>query len=201
MLDVYQASLDPRYLAHARTLADVMLERFLDRDKGGFFFTSDDHEALITRTKAAFDGSTPSGNSAAAMVLLRLHAYTGEERYGAEAERTLKLFRDLMEKQPFGFSHMLEAADLYLSGPTEVVLVGAPDSVEIREWLERLGLVYAPNLALFVVDAESTAQPYVPEHVRGRPQLDGRATAYVCRERVCSSPLTSFKDLEAGLSS
>jgi len=76
-------------LAHARTLADVILERFIDKEKGGFFFTSDDHEALIMRSKAAFDGSTPSGNSAAVMALLRLHGYTGEERYRVEAERTL----------------------------------------------------------------------------------------------------------------
>ncbi len=199
MLDVYQASLNPRYLAHARTLADVVLERFLDKNKGGFFFTSDDHEALITRSKAAFDGSTPSGNSSAVMALLRLGAYTGEERYRIEAERTLNLFRDLIEKQPFGFSHMLEAADLYLRGPTEVVLVGKRDSAEIREWLERLGLVYAPNLALFVADTAAGAQSYLPEHLRDRAQVDGRATAYVCRERACSTPLTSLKEIEAEL--
>src|SRR5258708_5693129 len=81
MLDLYEASLDSKYLAHARTLAGVILERFIDKEKGGFFFTSDDHEALITRSNAAFDGSTRSGNSAAAMALLRLHAYTREESY------------------------------------------------------------------------------------------------------------------------
>ena len=83
MIDMYEASLDAKYLAHARTLADVILERFIDQEKGGFFFTSDDHEALIMRSKAAFDGSTPSGNSAAAMALLRLYGYTGDERYAS----------------------------------------------------------------------------------------------------------------------
>ncbi|MGH7864819.1 MAG: thioredoxin domain-containing protein, partial [Candidatus Binataceae bacterium] len=189
MIDVYQATLNPLYLAHARTLADVMLERFLDQENGGFFFTSDDHEVLITRSKAAFDGSTPSGNSAAVMALLRLGPLTGGERYRVEAERTLLLFRDLIEKQPFGFSHMLEAVDLYLRGPTEVVLVGGRDLPEVREWIERLGLLYVPNLALFVVDRETGAQSYLPEQARDRAQVDGRATAYVCRERVCSLPL------------
>ncbi len=65
MLDTYEASLDAKYLAMARRMGDTILEHFLDSEKGGFFFTSDDHEALITRSKAAFDGSTPSGNSAA----------------------------------------------------------------------------------------------------------------------------------------
>src|SRR5271166_1600718 len=152
MLDVYEASLDAKYLAHARTLADVILERFIDKEKGGFFFTSDDHEALIMRSKAAFDGSTPSGNSAAAMALMRLYGYTGDERYRVEAERTLKLFREFIEKQPFGFSHMLEAVDLYKRGPTEVVIVGERNSPELHQWIERLGLIYVPNLAIFVAD-------------------------------------------------
>ncbi|HXW84202.1 MAG TPA: thioredoxin domain-containing protein, partial [Candidatus Binataceae bacterium] len=113
LLDLYTATLEWKYVALAQTLTGVILERFIDRENGGFFFTSDDHEQLITRAKATFDGSTPSGNSAAVMTLLRLYALTGEDRYRIEAERTLKLLREFIEKQPFGFSHMLEAADLY----------------------------------------------------------------------------------------
>ncbi len=217
MLDIYQASLGQaslgqaslgqaslatKYLELARTLMEVVLERFIDRDKGGFFFTSDDHEALITRSKAAFDGSTPSGNSAAVMTLLRLNGYTGDTRYRVEAERTLRLFRDFIEKQPFGFSHMLEAVDLYQRGPTEVVIVGDRSSSEVEQWIERLGLIYLPNLALFVADpegAEGSASSFVPEQVRGKRQIDGRLTAYVCREHTCTAPITSFKELEKEL--
>jgi uncharacterized protein YyaL (SSP411 family) len=181
----------------------VILDRFIDNEKGGFFFTSDDHETLITRSKAAFDGSTPSGNSAAVMALLRLHGYTGEERYRLEAERTLRLFREFIEKQPFGFSHMLEAVDLYQRGPTEVVIVGGPNSPELLEWQERLGLIYVPNLAIFVadgVDAAAGAQPgFIPEQVRDKRQIDGQVTAYVCREHSCTPPITSFKDLQKEL--
>jgi uncharacterized protein len=199
MIDTYEASLDPRHLEHARVLADVILERFIDREKGGFFFTSDDHEELITRTKAAFDGSTPSGNSAAVMALLRLHAYTGDERYATEAARTLNLFAGLIEKQPFGFAHMLEAADLYFRGPTEIVLVGDRASVEFREWIERLGLVYVPNRALFAADAPGGGRGFLPEQARDKPQVDGRLTAYVCRERTCSAPMTTFEAVIATL--
>jgi uncharacterized protein len=200
MLDLYTATLDARYIAHARALAAAMLERFLDRDKGGFFFTSDDHEPLITRTKAAFDGSTPSGNSAAVMALLRLYDLTGDERCRIEAERALRLFADLMEQQPFAFSHLLEAADRYLRGPTEVTLVGARDSADFVQWFERLGLIYLPNLALFAADPGAGAPDFLPEQVRGREQVGGKLTAYVCRERVCSTPITSFRDLQAELS-
>ena len=199
MLDLYEASLDAKYLAHARTLADVILERFIDKEKGGFFFTSDDHEALIMRSKAAFDGSTPSGNSAAVMALLRLHGYTGDERYRVEAERTLKLFREFIEKQPFGFSHMLEAVDLYQRGPTEVVIVGDRKSPELLEWIERLGLLYVPNLAIFVADPADAQTGFIPEQVRDKRQIDGHVTAYVCREHTCTPPITTFKDLQKEL--
>jgi uncharacterized protein YyaL (SSP411 family) len=197
MLDLYQATFSPQYLEHARTMADAILERFLDRERGGFFFTSDDHEQLITRFKAAFDGSTPSGNSAAVMLLLRLHAYTGDDRYFREAERAIQLFREFMEKQPFAFSHLLEAVDLYLRGPTEIVVVGDRGSSEFREWMDRIGLLYVPNLALYAVDPAAPGERFVPEIARGKEQVDGRLTAYVCRERVCSTPLTSFKEIEA----
>jgi uncharacterized protein YyaL (SSP411 family) len=201
MLDLYEASLDPGYIAQARKLAGVLLERFLDKDKGGFFFTSDDHEALITRSKAAFDGSTPSGNSAAAMALLRLHSYTGDERYRIEAERTLRLLREFIEKQPFGFSHMLEAVDLYQRGPTEVVIVGKRDTAELLEWVERLGLIYVPNRAIFVADDSGAGEQnaFLPEQVRDKHQIEGKLTAYVCREHTCTPPITSFKDLQSEL--
>jgi uncharacterized protein YyaL (SSP411 family) len=199
MIDTYEASLDPRYLAQARTLADVILARFLDRENGGFFFTSDDHEQLITRSKAAFDGSTPSGNSAAVMTLLRLHAYTGDERYANEAARALNLLADLIEKQPFGFSHMLEAADLHFRGPTEIVLVGDRSAAEFRDWIERAGLLYVPNRALFVADTKGDGTGFIPEQARGKPQLNGQLTAYVCRERACSPPMTNFEAVIAAL--
>jgi uncharacterized protein YyaL (SSP411 family) len=199
MIDTYEASLDPKYLAQARILADVILERFIDHEKGGFFFTSNDHEALITRAKAAFDGSTPSGNSAAVMALLRLHAYTGDERYANEAARTINLFADLIVKQPFGFAHLLEAADLYFRGPTEIVLVGDQTSSQFREWIERTGLLYVPNRALFVADAKGDGGGFIPEQARGKPQVNGQLTAYVCRERTCSTPMTTLEAVIAEL--
>lgn len=131
------------------------------------------------------------------MALLRLHGYTGEERYFREAERSIKLFRDFMEKQPFAFSHLLEAADLYLRGPVEIVLVGDRGAAEFREWAQRIGLLHVPNLAIYAIDPNAPDALFVPEQARGKHQLDGKLTAYVCRERTCSTPLTLYKDLEA----
>ena len=107
------------------------------------------------------------------MALLRLYGYTGDERYRVEAERTLKLFREFIEKQPFGFSHMLEAVDLYQRGPTEVVIVGDRNSPELLEWIERLGLIYVPNLAIFVATIAPTLKPV---SCRSRCAASGRST-------------------------
>jgi hypothetical protein len=197
LIDLYDASLDGRYLELARTMADAILARFLDAEKGGFFFTSADHERLITRSKAVFDGSTPSGNSAAVIALLRLHGYTGEERYFVEARRTLGLLRSFVEQQPFAFSHMLEAIDLYQRGASEIVIVGERGTAE--EWIERLGLLYLPNRALFLADPRVSAGGFVPEPLRGKSQVGGRLTAYVCRERTCTAPITSFDALRGEL--
>ena len=199
MIDTYEASLEPRYLEYAKKLADVILDRFVDHTNGGFFFTAIDHEKLITRTKAAFDGSTPSGNSAAVMALLRLSEYADDERYAKEAGRTLKLFGAMMEKQPFGFAHLLEAVDRYQRGAVEIVLVGERGTPEFNEWVERLGLGYLPNRALFVVDPKAPDAVALPEAARGKTQIDGRLTAYVCRERTCSAPVTTFDALEVEL--
>ena len=199
MIDTYEATLEQQYLELARTLADVILDRFSDTENGGFFFTSNDHEALITRSKAAFDGSTPSGNSAAVSALLRLHAYTGEQRYLQATERTIMLFAAMVEKQPFAFSHMIEAIDLYERGPTDIVIVGDRASAEFHEWVERLGLIYVANRSLFTVDPNRSNETLVPEPAQGKSQIDGRLTAYVCRERTCSTPITSFKALESEL--
>jgi uncharacterized protein len=195
LVDIYEASLDRGYLEFARELADVIIKRFADRENGGFFFTSDDHENLITRGKAAFDGSTPSGNSAAAMALLRLNSYLQDQRYMAEAEKTLRLFAPFVEKQPFAFSHMLEAADFFQHGPTEIVIVAEPGDPQRHEWLRWLGRIYLPNRMIVALDPNRTNDSLVPEAAVGKEQIDGRITAYVCRERTCSSPATTLEEL------
>ena len=94
---------------------------------------------------------------------------------------------------------MLEAVDLYQRSATEVVLVGDAKSPELLEWIERLGLLYVPNLALFVADPAAPQTAFVPEQVRDKRQIDGHVTAYVCREHACTAPITSFKELQKEL--
>ena len=109
--------------------------------------------------------------------MLRLHGYTGEERYFAEARRTLSLLRSFVEQQPFAFSHMLEAIDLYQRGAVEIVLVGERGTSGAEEWIERLGLLYLPNRALFLADPRAAAERLRARggagQIAGRRQVDG----------------------------
>ena len=92
LLTLYEATFEPRWFEEAQALADTTIARFGDPERGGFFSTSDDHEELIARRKEIGDHPIPSGNSAAALGLLRLEALTGERSYGEQADGVLRLF-------------------------------------------------------------------------------------------------------------
>ena len=127
LLTLYESSFEPRWFAEARALADSMIERFGDDEKGGFFETSSDHERLVARRKDLEDHPIPAGNSSAAYGLLRLAALTGEHRYEERAVSALRLLHELAPQHPQAFGHLLQALDFHLSPVKEVALAG-PDA-------------------------------------------------------------------------
>jgi hypothetical protein len=189
VLDVYELTFDLDLIARATELADALLARFEDRERGGFFFTSSDHEQLVHRPKPVFDGSIPSGNAAAAMGLLRLFHLGGDTRFLAAAERTLRCFSGAMQANPFGFAHMLAAADLYERKPREIVMIGAADDPARADLLARLHQQYLPDKIVVAADPAASARLPVAE---GKTQVDGRTTVYVCHAYTCSAPVTSW---------
>jgi len=193
LLDVFELVQERRYLERAKALADSMLQHFWDAQGGGFFFTSDDHEALIVRSKPAFDGSIPSGNSVAAHDLLRLYHFTERTEYLERAETLLRLFAGSMREQPFGFSRMLCSLDFFVRQPREIVLVGAPDSAETNKLLRQLRQVFLPNRSLMVVDPAHT--DHLPALARGKTQIGSQPTVYVCHNKTCSAPATTWAEV------
>ena len=171
-----------------------MLDRFAD-PAGGFFDTADDGEALVVRPKDVQDNATPSGNAMATTVLLRLAALTGEGRYRTAAERALATVGPLLVRYPDGFAQWLCALELAHAGISEVALVGVPDD---------------PSLAPLVEVVDRTYRPFArPRRDRAsrrrRPcrccatgfALDGRATAFVCRDFACRQPVHEPEALDA----
>ncbi len=194
LLDVFAAVQDRRHLESARRLMDSTITHFWDEVAGAFFFTSDDHEALIVRSKPAFDGSIPSGNSVAAMNLLRLYHYTGTAEDLRRAEAVLRLFAEPMRAQPFGFANLLAAVDFHADGPREIAVVGDPAAPETAALLARIRATYLPNRTLTVLDPRDPAPR--PPLLEGKGQIGGQPTVYVCHRMTCSPPATRWEEIE-----
>ena len=195
LLDIYEALFDRSALARAIELAEIMLREFWDEQDGGFFSTGNSHEKLISRAKPIFDASIPSGNAVATQLLLRLFHITGEERYFHHAEKVLRSYYDAMESQPFGFAHLLCALDLYLEKPKEVVIVGELGDVRVEELLTKIHSVYQPNMTLQLAHPNQSLEKLSPL-LRGKSQVGGNPTVYVCHDSTCSAPVTSWDELK-----
>ena len=127
-LTLYETTFELRWFEEAVTLADELLRLFRDDERGGFFQTGSDAEELVLRPKELYDNATPSGNSVAADVLLRLALFTGDAGYEHAGVSALRLIRDAMAEAPTGFGHALCALDLYVGPSNEVAIIGEPSS-------------------------------------------------------------------------
>ncbi|MBV9316277.1 MAG: thioredoxin domain-containing protein, partial [Gammaproteobacteria bacterium] len=189
ILELQQVRFSAGELAFARELLEVVLRHFLDSGAGGFYFTSDDHEALIHRSKTFGDDATPSGNGVAARVLLRMGHLLAEPRYLAAAEQTLRAAWPAITQYPPGHVSLLRALEELLSPPEIVVLRGEARTIE--GWSAALARRYAPQRLVLAIPAEATGLPpaLADKTARAHP------VAYVCRGTTCSAPLDSLDEL------
>ncbi len=201
LLDLYEAGGDPRYLEAARRFAHALPERFGDAGAPGFFMRDQASDALIARAKPSYDGATPSGNSMAALWLLRLGHLTADRALEDLGRRTLEAFAANIERAPFGFPQLLIAWDFALGPVRELVIAGEPEDprtqalwrVVHERFLPRTTLVHRPGGA--AGDAMARVIPYVAAQtaVRGTP------TAYVCEGYRCHLPTTDPSELATRL--
>lgn len=193
LLSLYEATFDLRWLHLAEELAATMLTRFRDPEGGGFYFTADDHEKLIQRPRDIFDNATPSGNSLALHVLLRLWHLTAEERWLEPASEIFEKLAGTAARHPAAFCHLLGALDFHLSGGLQITVAGDAQDSRTRELLRAVYGRYLPNR---VIACGTAGEPRLLE---GRPQIGDRPTAYVCTGRVCAAPATTAAELAARL--
>jgi uncharacterized protein YyaL (SSP411 family) len=200
-LTLYEATGDPTWVERARGLAEDLLRRFRDEERGGFFQTGSDAEPLLVRPKDVQDNALPSGNAAAAEALARLALLTGEDRYEAAAREALGLVRELLVRAPTGFAHALCVADLLVGPAREVAIVGDPADPATRALVDEVvARRWRPNvvLARAAPDDVERAAEVVPL-LRGRTALGGRPTAYVCVRFACRAPVTTPEALARDL--
>jgi uncharacterized protein YyaL (SSP411 family) len=197
LLTLYEASFAERWFVEARRLAETLIERFGDPERGGFYSTSADHEELIARRKEVGDHPIPSGNSSAALGLLRLSALTGERRYEAQAIGVLSLFSAPATRHPEAFAHLLRALDFLLSPTREVALVGEVTGDE--RGIAELAAVVRSELRPHLVLAAGPEGSEEPPLLAGRTAVDGRPAAYVCESFACRLPVTDPAELDREL--
>ncbi len=197
LLDLYEATFEPRYFREAVALQDALDRRFED-PRGGYFLASEAHDGLILRPRELYDGATPSTNSVAAGNLLRLAAFTGRTAYRERAEKIFAACAGLLTRAPLALAQMLCAVDAAAGPSLEIVLAGEPGRPDFERMREA---VYdAPDLdrALAHADAAETLADLVPL-VAGRRSADAKARAYVCRDSTCGLPLADPAALRAAL--
>jgi uncharacterized protein YyaL (SSP411 family) len=187
-IELLQAEFGRDALAFAEELAEVLLEQFEDKDNGGFFFTSHDHERLIHRPKPGYDNATPSGNGIAALALQRLHFLTGESRHALAAERTLAQFHSAMAEQPGGHATLLAALEERLT-PTRTIILRGP-SEELQRWRTALAQRYLPQTVVLAIGNDAGDLPPVLAKPSG-----GAVKAWVCEGTSCLAPVESLERL------
>ncbi|MBI4989295.1 MAG: thioredoxin domain-containing protein [Rhodocyclales bacterium] len=188
VLELLQAEFDAGLLAFAEALGNALLAHFEDA-AGGFWFTSHDHEALIHRVKTGHDNATPSGNGVAAHALQRLGHLTGDMRFLAAADRTLRLYYPDMERQPGGFASLIMALEEALTPPAIVVLRGPPD--QLPDWQGKIAAHYWPWAIALGLPASAGKLPPALD----KPLKDG-VNAWVCSGVKCLEPIDDFSCLE-----
>jgi uncharacterized protein YyaL (SSP411 family) len=195
LVELLQARFRPADYAWALELADALLDRFEDRGRGGFYFTSHDHEKLFHRAKPGQDNATPSGNGVAARALAALGYLSGNARYIESAERTVALFAPTVTASPGGYSTLLEAAAALETPPAQVLLQGDP--AQCATWRGALEARYRPGV--LVIDTAG-CEGLPPTLAKGVPVTTG-ALAWVCRNMACLPPLASVEAVEVALAS
>ncbi len=200
LLALFESSGDPRWLTAACELTDTMIEHYWDEaGGGGFFFTAGDHEELLVRSKTANDGAIPSGNSVMLMNLQKLAILLDRQDLRQKAEAILRIFGGSVTRTPFQHERLLCGIEAWHQGFEEIVIVGDAADAATQALLRAVYEIYLPNKVVARLDptAEGT-RPTLPL-LAGKAAIDGKPTAYVCRNFACQKPTTDPAELAAQL--
>ncbi len=190
LLELLQTRWRSADLHWAIELAETLLSRFADHERGGFYFTADDHESLIHRCKSFSDEATPSGNALAAQSLLRLGYLLGEPRYLQAAEDTLRADWAALQDHPAAHTSLLIALSEHLQAPQLVIIRG--ENTESSAWQQALNKLYQPNRLVFAIPADTA----LPDTLASKASA-ATTLAYVCQGTTCSGPVTTLEALIA----
>jgi hypothetical protein len=196
LLELYEATFKIEYLKNAIQLSDIMVSEFWNESSGGFYLGSDQTEKLIVRAMTGYDGAIPSGNSIAAMNLLKLTRITGEIKWAEMADKTFKVFSNEINRAPSGYTSMVTAFLFEYDHPKEIVVVGSGSDPATQDALTRMKSEYIPGKILLFKDTDQLSPGLSPlaKWTATQETIGDKVTFYVCQDFACKIPTTDIKE-------
>ena len=190
LLDLYETSLDGRWLILAMELTETQNRLFWDSDNGGFYSTAGEDPSILIRMKEDYDGAEPSPNSIAVLNLLRLSQMTGNKTWREMAQRSIQAFERRLLATPHAMPQMMAAVNFYLDKPKQILIAGQRNSPDTKAILREVHKRFIPNKILVLADGGPAHQRLNAslEILDSLRQVDGKATAYICEDYVCKLP-------------
>ena len=197
LLNLYEATFERRWLDEALALTETSIKYYYDEKNGAFFFTANDAEKLVARSKNPRDGAIPSGNSVQALNLLRLSVFFNRPDLREKAESIFQAFGEDVLQRPGAFERLMCAADFYFDTVKEIAFIGDPDAPDTKKLVRTLYDRYLPNKV--VVGAPDFLEKTEIPLLVGKTRREGKATAYVCEGYRCKLPVTTADALVSQL--
>ena len=199
LLELFESGGKAEHLEQALRLTGIMIESFRDTENGGFYFTSDDAEQLISRMKEVYDGAVPSGNSVAAYNLLRLGKITCDQKLIEEGTAVIEAFGETVKQNPAGFSMMMTALDFALGPVREIVITGDAEDNLTRQMAGLINSRFLPRTVLIRIDETYNTDKLkqIIPFTETRISIGGLTTAYVCENFQCQAPVNDVEELKA----
>jgi uncharacterized protein YyaL (SSP411 family) len=201
LVELYEATFEVHYLEEAIRLNQEMIDRFWDNDNGAFYFSGKGNERLIINTKEIYDGALPSGNSVAALNLMRLARITADLDLEKMAERIVIHFSEQVREMPMAHTQLLSAIDFMVGPSLEIIVTGDPNLEKTREMISLIRRKFIPNKVLIFLPAGKkneridTLAPFLKD-MKPVPNLP---TVYICEQYSCKQPITEISDLKKAL--
>ncbi|MFX0141820.1 MAG: thioredoxin domain-containing protein, partial [Candidatus Hodarchaeota archaeon] len=190
LIELYEATFDVFYLKKALELHEIQINDFWDDKIGGFYFTANNSEELLTRQKEIYDGATPSGNSIALLNLLRLSYITGNYELEEKADILSRVFSEKIRASPLAYTQFLVAID-FAVGPTySLVIAGDSDAEDTIDLIKSIQQEYLSNKIIIhrKTEHEFPDMDKLSNFIKFFIKLDNKATAYVCINKTCQPP-------------
>lgn len=201
LIELYEATFDIQYLKSAIKFNQDMINIFFDKEKGGFYLYGSDSEQLIVRPKELYDGAIPSGNSVATMNLLRLSRITGNFELEDYVQKQFTYFSSVVERYPIGYAYFLMCIQFSQSKSSEIVVVGKKNEKNKEEMIELVNKTFLPYTVTIVknMDVNNKELEEIIPHIEKQNMVDDKATAYICKNFACKSPITDINQFQESL--